>query len=253
MNSDFRVNVGFVDHPKMKRARRALGERTVEWVVRLWSFTAMNKPDGIFRNMTAADIADAAGWPEERIPSDFIDALRSSGLLDCGTACVNQGAAECEPETYCYHNWVEVNAWAAHAPERSAKARTAAVARWGKSRSHDAAGPNEQCTEDARSITPSPILPPSHIHSDASSSPNHTGRERSKTITVGQAIFQQGEINKWRDDNATLWVGGDGSEYRRSFKARFKITPEKWDALYETAMADASIAASPDTTERDET
>jgi len=114
------------------------------------TFIAMNKPKGSLVNMSPIDIADAAGWPEDRDAKEFVDALHGTGLLDCGAQCVNLGASECSGDTYSYHGWSEVNAWACGAPERSEQARRAAKRRW----HGNADGNAQQCPPDAERIAP---------------------------------------------------------------------------------------------------
>jgi hypothetical protein len=60
MNKDFRIAVSLPYHPKIEKLMRRLGDKSFYCLIRLWAFTAMNKPDGILSGMDAEDIEIAA-------------------------------------------------------------------------------------------------------------------------------------------------------------------------------------------------
>jgi len=130
MNSDIRVAISFRNHRKRKRLRMVLGPGATDYLLDLWLSAAMNRPSGILHDMDETDIALDAGW--DGAPEVFVSALADCGFLDRDA-----------DGTYALHDWARHQGYVVHAPEREAKARKAANARWAK---HD------QCPEDARSI-----------------------------------------------------------------------------------------------------
>lgn len=113
MNPDIRISTGFVDHPKTKRVIRETGFEGVLCLLRFWSWCAKERPDGDLAGLDDMAIADAAGWPMDRDPKTFVDALRGRFL-------------DGEPGAHSLHDWEEHNPWAAAADERSLKAKRAA-------------------------------------------------------------------------------------------------------------------------------
>ena len=108
MNSDIRVSVNFLDHPKTVKLERRLGFDGVKALIRLWTWSAINRPDGAL----GADIEDveiAARWDGE--PGRFVAELVALRWLDEGD------------DGYRLHDWQEHNPWAADAMDRSDEAR----------------------------------------------------------------------------------------------------------------------------------
>ena len=64
MNSDIRLSIGFLDHPKTVKLQRQLGEAGVLSLLRLWLWAAQNRPSGILIGMDEDDIEIAARWEE---------------------------------------------------------------------------------------------------------------------------------------------------------------------------------------------
>ena len=116
MNTDIRLSVLFLDHPKTIKLRRRLGFAGVESLIRLWCWTAQNKPDGDLLCMDADDIEIAARWEGEG--GAFIGELVSLRWLDRG-----------ESSGYRLHDWQVHNPWAANAEDRGNKARLSRLAR----------------------------------------------------------------------------------------------------------------------------
>lgn len=133
---DFRLSVGVIDHPKIVKLRRRLGADAVLALIRLWGFTARNRPRGDLMGMDADDIEIAAGWDGE--PGSFVAQLLDLVLLDD-----NDGVLA-------IHDWPEWNAWAYHAPERQERARKAANQRWHTE--DDPEGMRAACDSDAESM-----------------------------------------------------------------------------------------------------
>jgi hypothetical protein len=136
MNTDFRLSVGYFEHPKIMKLERRLGEGAVLSHIRLLRFASMNKPDGVLNDMDAEEIADAARYKGDA--EVFFATLLSVRLLD-----------QDEENGLVLHDWQDWNPWAAGHTIRSAKAKTAAAARWGQASSNDAVS----ITDNAPSMT----------------------------------------------------------------------------------------------------
>ena len=108
MNTDIRLSVFFLDHPKTVKLKRRLGLEGVESLIRLWTWAALNRPDGDI-GQDHDDIEIAARWDGE--PGALVLALESLKWID-----LRDGR-------YLLHDWQEHNPWAADADERSDEAR----------------------------------------------------------------------------------------------------------------------------------
>ena len=115
-NSDFRLHVGYFDHPKIVKLERRVGEGAVLAHIKLMSRAAVDRPNGILSNMDIEDIAIMSKYKGDA--DAFVQTLVDLRLLDV------------DGDTYALHNWDKHNPWAAGATERSEKARQAANARW---------------------------------------------------------------------------------------------------------------------------
>ena len=116
MNTDFRLSVGYFEHPKIMKLERRLGEGAVLSHIRLLRFASMNKPDGVLNGMDAEDVANAAGYKGDA--DALLSQLISVRLLDDDGGNLS------------LHDWEEWNPWAAGSKERTAKAKAAASVRW---------------------------------------------------------------------------------------------------------------------------
>lgn len=152
-NIDFRLSVGFFEHPKIQKLRRRLGKAGVLDLIVLLRHTAQNKPDGILGGMDTEDIAIAAGHDGD--PDAFVATLIELRLLD-----------EQEDGVLAVHDWEDHNPYAAGARRRSEAGRKGADARWGAAK--DAANKGATLvrgTQDA-------IALPSHQPRNAPSIPS---------------------------------------------------------------------------------
>ena len=156
MNKDFRVSVGFFDHPKIVKLQRRHGQEAVIALLRLYAFAAQNRPSGVLSGLDDEDLAIAIHWEGnvQQLLVSFLD-----------LHLLNK-----HEEGLVIHDWEVHNGYAAHAAERSEKARRAAAARWGKK--HDKC--SKQCSEHGQALpkadfsnAPSPITVP-----DSSPSPD---------------------------------------------------------------------------------
>lgn len=115
MNTDFRIAVGFFQHPKTKKLKRRHGAEGVLALIRLWEFMAIHRPAGTLYEMDKDDILDASGYPGD---TEFVNSLEQLGFL------------RISGHWYEINGWLEHNQWAAGAEKRSEKARRAAEKRW---------------------------------------------------------------------------------------------------------------------------
>ena len=116
--TDLRLALDFVDHPKAVKLRRRLGAEAVLSLLRLWAFAAQRHPDGLLAGVDDDDLEIAARWSDERA-GELVPVLVELGFL------------EGPPQGRALHDWEEHQPWVSTAPQRTARARAAARARWG--------------------------------------------------------------------------------------------------------------------------
>jgi hypothetical protein len=144
MNSDFRISVSLVNHPKIKKLMRRCGDIAFYNLICFWSYVAQNKPNGDITGLDPDDIEIAACWSGQC--SELYQAMLDLCLIEIvdGKRVV--------------HDWKEHNGYAYHAKERSERAKHAAEARWG--RKNNANSMPRALPEDAQSNAPSPAPSP---------------------------------------------------------------------------------------------
>lgn len=160
MNTDIRISVSAISHPKIIKLMRKCGDIAFFNLIRLWTFTAQNKPSGDLDNMDDDDIEIAADWHGES--GAFVAALLELRLLE-------QADGGC----YVVHDWAEHNGYASYAEQRSERARNAANKRWKTQFNADehmltdaksnATSINEHMLNDASSNAPSPSPSPAPL------------------------------------------------------------------------------------------
>lgn len=163
--TDIRLSLGFRSHPKTKKLARRLGNEGVLSFIWLMMFAAESRPDGDLGGMDDEDIALAASWSGEATP--FVQ-----GLVECKFLEGKAGA-------YRIHDWQEHNPWAAHAGERSERAKRAAEARWArKDNQGDTSRRHADRMQDAlNGIAPSPTPTPTPEEDLGEASPPPVGQE----------------------------------------------------------------------------
>jgi hypothetical protein len=123
---DYRVRVGWRNHPKRKILESIAGREAVLCVMDLWEFCACSgsRNDGNLAGMSNRAIAVAAGWVGD--PGVFVAALTDPEvqLLDGG------------PGAYRIHDWHEHNPYVAGHEGRSESASANAHAKWHKAGKH---------------------------------------------------------------------------------------------------------------------
>lgn len=76
-----RVDVEFVDHPKVFQLEELTGDRHAGWyVVRLWSWMARYSPDGSLKTVLRPSLERSLGWSGK--PGELLAALLQVGLLE---------------------------------------------------------------------------------------------------------------------------------------------------------------------------
>ena len=156
--TDLRLALDFVDHPKAVKLRRRLGAEAVLSLLRLWAFAAQRHPDGLLAGVDDDDLEIAARWSDERA-GELVPVLVELGFL------------EGPPQSRALHDWEEHQPWVSTAPQRTARARAAARARWGGAEEDERASPSDAgrmrnaCTEHAPSMPlasepDAPSMPP---------------------------------------------------------------------------------------------
>ena len=146
MNTDIRLQVTLLSHPKTIKLRRRLGDGAFIALIQLWIFVAQNKPSGQLTGMDVDDIEIAAGWTGEE--GALVSELLTLRLLD-----------ETD-DGYSVHDWQDNNPWCCKSDERSDQARKAINTRWEKVRSKKAetSKDNTECIDDKYSNNQDVIL-----------------------------------------------------------------------------------------------
>ena len=109
MNTDIRISVTFLQNPKIKKLERRVGLEGLKALLALWIWTAQNKPTGDLAGLDDESVEMAADWAGDE--GVFVQALKALRLLDG------------EEGSYCIHDWVENNGWAANESDRADTSR----------------------------------------------------------------------------------------------------------------------------------
>lgn len=118
--ADIRLDVGFPTHRKTLRLVRSCGGDGVFCLIRLWTIAALQHPDGQLRGWTPEDVELSAGWTGQ--DGALVAQLTSPG---CNFLDRIPGGG------FSLHDWADHQPWVVEAGARSARAKTAALARWG--------------------------------------------------------------------------------------------------------------------------
>jgi len=122
MADDFRVKVGFLNHPKTLKLKRRLGGDGVLAFLQLWEFCTTARTDGALVGLDDEDIELAARWGGK--PGAFVEALVAVRYLDG------------EEGTRQVHEWSEHQAYVVRQCDRNATASANAYARWHRAGRH---------------------------------------------------------------------------------------------------------------------
>lgn len=170
---DIRINFNFFESSKTRRLQHELECEGVLSLIRLWIWTAKNRPKGILYGEDNIDIAIAAGWTDD--PDKFVSTLIKLGWID-----------ECEPLQL--HEWEEHQGWVCHTEERSQKAKRAAAARW-TDNNRSATSSRSNARSNASSM---PVALLKHESSNAPSpSPNPSPKPNPSPIPIQESIYRE--------------------------------------------------------------
>ena len=64
MNGDIRLSTAFFSHPKTIKLQRRLGDAGIVALLKLWTFTAQYRPQGILNNVSDEDLIIATGYED---------------------------------------------------------------------------------------------------------------------------------------------------------------------------------------------
>ena len=173
-NTDIRVLTSFKGHRKRRKLKRLIGPGATDYLIDFWITVALDRPTGDLSGWDECDIADAAGWPEDKDPNELVNALVDCKWLDK------------TEDGYHPHNWEVHQAWACNADKRSAKARHASNKRWEM---------RLACSEDAQSNPPSPTPTPTPI-------PNNGRPFHYKVkVSIPKDFYITDEMKKYAENN----------------------------------------------------
>lgn len=120
MNIDIRLSLDFFDHPKSKKLKKRLGLEGVMALLKLWAWTAGNRPGGMLTGLDAEAVELAADWDGE--DGTFVSTLLDLRLLDDADG------------TFAIHDWEDHQAYASKSEERSRRGSAGAAGKWKKDR-----------------------------------------------------------------------------------------------------------------------
>lgn len=133
MPDDFRIRVGFTDHPKTIKLIKALGHGGAWGLLKLIEFCAKTKGrhNGDLVGMDEEDIEIAAGWRGEA--GAFVEGLWKVRYLD---EIPHPDHPDDAPIHYIMHDWSEHQPWASGFEGRAAASRRANAIRWHRRGAH---------------------------------------------------------------------------------------------------------------------
>lgn len=118
MASDMRLDLNFVDHPKVRRLIHLAGYEGFYGLIRLFSIAGRMYTDGVFKGCEKEVLEGFAEWRKDE---SFVDILVKVGFIK------KKGAF------YEIHDWKDHQPWLFWSEKRSNIAKAAANARWNKS------------------------------------------------------------------------------------------------------------------------
>lgn len=121
MNTDIRLHITFWGHHKTKRLKSALGSDGIESLLKLWLWTAQNRPSGVLTSMDTRDIELVSDW--NGIEGEFFKTCHDIGWID---------DSDGKSRTFEIHDWRVWNPYAAAEDERRSQGRLAKLAQANK-------------------------------------------------------------------------------------------------------------------------
>ncbi len=224
MNTDIRLKTSFPNHPKTKRFIKAVGQLGGWMLVKLWVFTAQNKPDGLLTNMDSNDICDVMefkGNPRMMIHAlldctSGADSTKScAGCDTCEKAKSKKRSAWLDKTStgfYRVHDWEEHNPYASKASARIDRAKKGAAARIEnliKHRLADSSKQNQAELVADTSSAPAPSPVPSPVPSPIEGEDEAT-RPAASPRRFNEVAFQKAE-EAWPVFESTVVKSSDES------------------------------------------
>jgi hypothetical protein len=80
VNSDFRIEIGFLDNPKTIRLLRECGPEGIISLLRLWGWVAVYRINGNLDGLDAQNIEEISRWKNE--PGKFYNSLKNGPWID---------------------------------------------------------------------------------------------------------------------------------------------------------------------------
>lgn len=190
--TDFRIHVGFWDHPKIVKLIRRHGIEGAVALQRLYGYCAMTDGhhDGTLYGMDDEDIEIAMKWTGKPI----VDDLNDLKLLDMTVG----GMA--------IHDFADVNGWLAGKQSRVNKARKAAAARWTEKEDDAQAMPGSESSNAPSIDSDAPSMQndaPSNAPYPSSPYPSNTNT-RSETKTKIDPVPLNEEQSATADQTRSL-------------------------------------------------
>ena len=121
MNTDIRLHITFWGHHKTKRLKSALGSDGIESLLKLWLWTAQNRPSGVLTSMDTRDIELVSDW--NGIEGEFFKTCHDIGWID---------DSDGKSRTFEIHDWRVWNPYGAAEDERRSQGRLAKLAQANK-------------------------------------------------------------------------------------------------------------------------
>jgi hypothetical protein len=167
---DFRITDDFADNPKVERLVRMLDESAIRALLRVFGYTARNRPDGNLTGLTGDDIEIIARWSPRR-KGRLIAALVELNFLE-----------QNGPDLL-IHNWLKRQPYLADRDFRSARAKKAAQTRWNRHSGASQADDSTMlrgCSEHTDSML---SASPNDARSNARIDPDRIDPKRERTLT----------------------------------------------------------------------
>lgn len=111
--ADFRISCSLFEHPKWLRLEGRLGEPGALCLLKLWSWTRQNRPNGDLAGLCTYEVEHAARWRGEK--GELVAALQGIGWID--------GAEE----SWCLHDWHDHQGYATGSAARSRAGKVGAI------------------------------------------------------------------------------------------------------------------------------
>lgn len=180
--NDMRIDVNFVDHPKVKRLIRTAGYEAFYCLMRLFSSVAKSYPKGVLTGCNQDDIESLADWRGE------------SGVLFSALTDPDFLFLERIGEHWQIHEWDIHQPWVFNSKERSEIARQNVNKRYNKPQETYEPYTNGS-TDGSETVIPNGYETPTQNTPSPSPSPIPIPSHRNKSITQQKSVYAQQRFN----------------------------------------------------------